>query len=332
MKRFCAVIFASFMLAVAGGAQSGEPVPRGAERLDAGRFTVVAFPSDLALARSLLAEAQTHDTFPGLARPAAHVVIALAPDDARFHAWTGDQFPEWGAAAAFPETQRIVMHGHRAGSGAGNPLQVLRHELAHLALGESLGRLPPRWFDEGYAGYAAAEWGREELLATNLALVLRGPKTFGALDSAFEGGATRASGAYALAYRAIAELAAIDPEHGLSLFFADWKASGSLDIGVRQAYGLTLDDFQDRWRSRTRRRYGGLALLADLSVIGVAAAVILLPVFLGRKKRDRKRLETLRLREADQERRARESALDALLSGVHENDGSQFLDTPKDDL
>ena len=29
--------------------------------------------------------------------------------------------------------------------------EVLRHELAHLALHEALGDLPPRWFDEGYA-------------------------------------------------------------------------------------------------------------------------------------------------------------------------------------
>ena len=55
MKRICAVILASCVFALAAHAQSGEPVPRGARRLDAGRFTVVAFPSDLTLARALLA-------------------------------------------------------------------------------------------------------------------------------------------------------------------------------------------------------------------------------------------------------------------------------------
>jgi hypothetical protein len=293
------------------------------ERTDAGRFTILWYPADRALAATVLAAAQTNDTFPGLPRPRSHVVIALAPDEARFRKWTGARFPEWGVAAAFPETQRIVMHGHRGGGDAGNPLQTLRHELAHLALGETLGSLVPRWFDEGYASYAAGEWGREELLATNLALVFRGPETFGSLDSAFSGGATRASGAYALAYRAVAELAALDPERGLSHFFADWNTSQSMDIAVRQAYGLTLDAFEARWRTRTRRRYGGLALVADLSVIAAAVSLVLVPVLVGRRRRQSKRLETLRMREADQERHARESALDALLRSAHDADSQE---------
>jgi hypothetical protein len=57
-----------------------------------------------------------------------------------------------------------------------------------------------------------------------------------------------------------------------------------------------------------------------------------LPVYLARKKRQRKRLETLRINEADQERRARESALDALLSGGSETRDPRLLDTPNDDL
>src|SRR5918997_505454 len=72
--------------------------------------------------------------------------------------------------------------GQRAGSDAGDPIEVLRHELAHLALHEWMGALPPRWFDEGYASYAANEWGRDELLATNLALFLRRMPSLDGLD------------------------------------------------------------------------------------------------------------------------------------------------------
>lgn len=302
-----------------------------AVRFEAGRFTILAYPQDQQLARSLLQAAQANDTFPGLPRPSSQVVISLAPDDARFAEWVGEHFPEWGAAAAFPETQRIVMHGRRAGSDAGNPLVVLRHELAHLALGEAMGTLPPRWFDEGYASYAAGEWGREEVLATSLALVLRGPSTFAALDSAFYGGATRATAAYALAHRAVAELAALDPERGLSLFFTYWKNSRSFERAVRQAYGMTSAAVEDRWRSRTRRRYGVLALVADVSLVAGLVILGVVPVYVMRRRREKRRLETLRFREADQERRARESALDALLSDPGARD-RKFLDTPSDDL
>ena len=292
---------------------------------------MLAYPSDATLARSLLTRALASDTFPGLPRPRAAVTIALAPDDARFREWTGSGFPEWGAAAAFPSMMRIVMHGRRAGSDAGDPVVVLRHELAHLALAEALGDRPPRWFDEGYASYAAGEWGREEVLATSVALLVRGPFTFDALDDAFAGGATRATAAYALAHRAVAELAALDQERGLTLFFARWREGASMDVAVRGAYGITLDAFEDRWRSRTRRRYGGLALVADLTLVGGLIGAVVLPVYLARRKRERKRLETLRNNEAAQDQRARESALDALLGKSAEVRDPKLLDTPPND-
>src|SRR5262249_44099861 len=54
------------------------------ERLDRGRFTVVYFPPDAVLARSLVERALATDTFPGLPRPQQHVLIAVAPDERRF--------------------------------------------------------------------------------------------------------------------------------------------------------------------------------------------------------------------------------------------------------
>ena len=62
---------------------------------------------------------------------------------------------------------------------------MLRHELAHLALHERLGDLPPRWFDEGYASVAAREWRRDDVLAANVALALRGTPSLDQLDESF---------------------------------------------------------------------------------------------------------------------------------------------------
>ncbi|MDQ2765647.1 MAG: hypothetical protein M3Y30_00705 [Gemmatimonadota bacterium] len=273
-----------------------------AQRLDRGRFTVVAFPADLALARSLLDEAARTDTFPGLPRPRARALIAIAPDTRHFREWTGTGAPDWGAAIAIPDEHRIVMQGSSAGSDAGDPRSVLRHELAHLALHEALGSLPPRWFDEGYAGYAAGEWSRDEVLSANFALVLYGiPASLDSLEDRFHGGASRASGAYALAYRAVSDLAALDPQRGLSLFFAYWKQTGSIDQAMRRAFGLTKNDFESEWRSRTMRRYGLLALAANLSLLFALLAFLLLPLLYLRRRRDRLRMDALRAAEAASE-------------------------------
>ena len=125
--------------------------------------------------------------------------------------------PEWGAAIAFPTSGRSSCRA-RCGLRCRGPAGRLRHDLAHLALDEALGELPPRWFHEGYASVAAGEWGREEVLATSVALLMRGMPTLDSLDATFNAGATRADAAYALAHRAVAELAALDPERGLTLF------------------------------------------------------------------------------------------------------------------
>jgi hypothetical protein len=289
-------------------AQEAEPA-----RFDRGRFTAVAFPPDVLLARSLLASAVAHDTFPGLPRPTARVLLVIAPDQRRFRELLGVNAPEWGAAFAFPESNRILMQGRSAGSDAGDPTQVFRHELAHLALHEALGDLPPRWFDEGYASFAADEWDRDDVLATNIALALRRIPPLDSLDAGFAAGASRANATYALSYRAVAELAALGGDRGFALFFAAWKRTGSMDLAVRDAYGWTLARFEHEWQQRTRRRYGGLALAADLSIIGVATMAALLPLYLARRQRDRRRMESLVAADEAAERQARESAIEELL-------------------
>ncbi|GAC1515372.1 MAG: hypothetical protein NVS1B4_05540 [Gemmatimonadaceae bacterium] len=262
-------------------------------REDRGRFTAVAYDRDAELGRSLLTAATANDTFPGLPRPKQHVLIAIAPDHARFREWVGVDAPEWGAAIAYPGSRRIVMQGRGAGGRVGDPVIVLRHELAHLALHEAMGDLPPRWFDEGYAGYAAGEWGRDEILATNLALVWRGVPSLDSLDELFAGRAPVAEAAYALAFRAVAELAAIDRQRGLTVLFAEWRESRSLDRAVRLAYGLTLAGFDERWRRRTRTHYGAIAAVADFALLGTVVALMVGPLWYARRRRDRERMRAL---------------------------------------
>jgi hypothetical protein len=281
--------------------------------LTEGRFTVVAGQENATLARSLIAYAIRTDTFPGLPRPRAPVTIAIADDARQFREWIGPTVPEWGSAVAFPNDNRVVMQGRQAGSRAGDPLEVLRHELAHLALHEALGDLPPRWFDEGYASFAAREWSREDALRTNLALVIRGTPTLDELERWFGAGASRAEAAYALSYRAVAEFASLDPQRGLSVLLSEWSRTGRLDTAVRNAYGLTLAGFESRWRARTRRRYGGLAILADVTVGLLFVLAVVLPLYLARRRRDRRRMAALLAADEAADRAARDSALAAFL-------------------
>ena len=282
------------------------------EQLVRGRFTVRFHEQDRQLATSLAAHAIATDTFPGLPRSAQRVTISIAPDQRTFRDWAGAA-PEWGSAVAFPESRRVVMQGSRAGSDAGDPLVTLRHELAHLALHEQLGNLPPRWFDEGYASFAAGEWGREEVLQTNVAIALRGVPSFEELEASFGRGTVAAQSAYALAYRAVAELAAGDRGRGFAQFFVYWRGTRSLERALRQAYGLTLAAFEVQWSRHTRAQYGLLSLAGNLTFAALVFLVILAPLYVARRRRDRKRLQKMRETEAAAEEAARRSALEELL-------------------
>ena len=304
------VLLAFALLTTAPAALAQDDAPR---RLDSGRFTAVFYPHDDLLARTLLRAATAQDTFPWLPRPKQHVLIAIAPDAARFRQWVGPEAPEWGSAIAFPESRRVVMHGRVAGSEAGDPIEVLRHELAHLALHERMGNRPPRWFDEGYASVAAREWRREDVLATNVALALRGTPSLEQLEQGFRGGAMAAQSSYALSYRAVSELASLDPARGLSLFLQYWHDGKTMDGAVRQAFGMTLAGFEKEFQRRTKLRYGGLALFADLSVGVLVLTLLLFPFVLTRRSRDRRRYRAMLAADEAAEKAERESAIAALL-------------------
>jgi hypothetical protein len=310
----------ALLLAFAAG--FGAAAQQAPLRLDSGRVTVVAYPRDARLARSVLDSAVANDSFPGLPRSSQRILIAIAPDDRRFRDWAGTGAPEWGAAVAIPSEHRIVMQGSRAGSDAGNPMQVLRHELAHLALHEYLGDLPPRWFDEGYASYSAGEWGRDEVLATSIALLAHGIPPLDSLDEGFYFDATRAQAAYALSYRAVASLASLDRERGLALFLRYWKEDGSMEQAIRRAYGITGAGFEERWRKETARRYGALALAANMSVALGLIGLIVVPLYVMRLRSKKRRLAAMLAADEARERAERESALRAILElGRDSSDG-----------
>ncbi len=283
-------------------------------RLDSGRFTVVADQRDVRMANAMLDYALARDTFPGLPRPKAKVLIAIAPTAAMFRAWVGPSAPEWGAAIAIPDEQRIVMQGAFGNSEAGDPEVVLRHELAHLALHEYMGNAPPRWFDEGYASLSAGEWSRTTALETSVSLAWRSLPDGAALDAGFLGGASRAEYTYALSHLAVAEMQAIDQQRGLANFFQHWKRTGSYDRALRQAYGMTAEGFDAYWHQRVRRQYGALAFVANLSLAFSILALALGPMYWSKRQRTNKRLDIMRAQEAAQEAAARRSALHALLA------------------
>ncbi len=269
------------------------------------------------MAEAVLAEAVAHDSFPGLPRASSRVLVMIAPDVATFREWAGPSAGEHTAAVTFAEQRRVVMRGRGAPPNRDDPLRVLRHELAHVALYEYLGVHADRWFDEGYASYAAGEERSASFFATNVALVFRRMPTLTTVDTLLI--STRPSVAlagYALALRAVTDLAAIDRERGLAPLFEAWKVRGSFDLALRRAYAVTTDDFERSWQQRTRWGFALPALLADSAVVFALMLLPLVPAYRSRVRAQRARLEAMRAREAITERSAQSAALDGLIASI----------------
>ena len=291
--------------------------PIGARRIDRGRYTIIHYAGDAVLAASMLNAAVARDTFPWLPRSGTSILIMVAPDAVTFREWAGQGAFPWIAALAFVNQHRVVVQGHRAPGSVGDPLQVLRHELAHIALHDYLGDLPPRWFDEGYASYAAGEERTEGFLQTNAALVFRAMPTLAGLDTMLSNPrATDARAGYALALRAVTDLANLDRERGLAQLLSAWKERQSFDLAIRRAYGLTSEQFERRWQQQARWQFAFLSLAADSAIVITACLLLLGPLYRRRRREQRERLAAMREREAITERAARSQALDMLLQSI----------------
>ena len=79
---------------------------------------------------------------------------------------------------------------------------------------------------------------------------------------------------------------------------------------------ITLDGFEKRWQDRTRARYGALAIAADLTIATLFFLALLMPLWVMRRRRDRRRLAVLRAADVLAEQRQREMAIDELLRAI----------------
>jgi hypothetical protein len=212
--------------------------------------------------------------------------LILTPNQGIFDSVTNGRLPPWGSGAAFPGTNTLVLILDA------NVHQVLRHELAHLALRNAV-RVVPLWFDEGYASRAALEWGRLDALRVNWELVRGRVPGFVKLNRDLRAGATRSTAAYALATTTVILLERLGGERGLEPLIASLGTTSDFDQALRQTYAISLDQFEVMWQKDLRRRYGWLMLTTSFSIFWTVVGGVVLFIWARRRRRDRVRRAAL---------------------------------------
>ena len=237
---------------------------------------MVAWPAQMSLALQLAELADQSHSWPGLGpRDPGPIRLIVVPDEATMQRLSEGRAPSWGAGIAMPWSHTIMLR-----ADAGQAQEILRHELAHLALRRVIREPVPRWFDEGYAAYAAGEWGRMDAIGINLA-VLRGRiPDLDQLNGTLRSTEADASLGYALAMTAVMAVARHHPEHSLAPIITLLAQGEPFDSALRRSTGLTAGQFSVAWQKDVRRRYGvlgwftlgGLWLLMSFAVL-IAAYV-----------------------------------------------------------
>ncbi len=265
-----------------------------------GHGVVVRFADDHdVLAEAVLRFLEEQAPLPGLPPDVPTEVSAfLAPDEASFQRLTGGRAPEWGAAVAIPARRMLVLPVYSSPRTiGGDRARVLRHEWAHLALHQYLdGLRVPRWFDEGYAEWAAG-WDRSQAWRLRLLLMLGRAPALDSLALGWPRDHASARAAYLLSATAVEYLVRESGERALGIFLSRWRDGRSFEAALRATYGLTSGQLEEDWRAHVRDRYGWLLLFSQSMVTWSALTLLLLLLVLVRRRRDREHMARLRAHE-----------------------------------
>jgi hypothetical protein len=253
-----------------------------------GDVTVSARQPDLPLAIDLAEEAAAPREWYGLGRRVPGPLrLIVVRGEARLDSLMRGRGPSWGAGFALPRSRTIVIR-----VDAGDSRQVLRHELAHLALHEAIAGRVPLWFDEGYAALASGEWGRLEKLRLNLTVARGNVPGFFELDRSLRASEATAEAAYALAASAVALLARRNPERSLRPLLTRLSAGEGFDEAVLATTGSRVVRFEEEWQKDVRSRYN-LVVWGLTGGFWFLTAWVVLWAWWYRKRRDRPRRAAL---------------------------------------
>ncbi|MBD3401706.1 hypothetical protein GF420_02335 [candidate division GN15 bacterium] len=218
-------------------------------------------------------------------RPDIHVV----GEPWEFERLLGGAFPDWGAAAANPVRQLIVIKSPDRFNVNKSLPELLAHEYAHLALHDRTGfNSPPRWFDEGLAMLVSTEWGWSENLTMSKAAVFGNfiPLEEIRLLNRFK--APKASVAYAQSYMTVKYLFDEYGVDAVNIFLDRIREAPAvsghrlpgqptvLDSALIAATGSDLAGFEQEVRVYLTQRFNLASLLVDTMFLWVLLAVVII--------------------------------------------------------
>ena len=223
--------------------------------------------------------------------------------------------PRWAAGVAHPPTGEIVIARHAPDGSLSDLDNLMRHEMAHVALYRATEGVPlPRWFHEGVAESYADRVDLLRVQTLAAAIFGVGVPPIDELEASFRGDPQEVTVAYAAARDLVNHLRYRDADgRDLRQLFTELSLGYSFDAAVLRAYGVTLGELEGEWRTGLRGRFSWFPMVGS----GELPFFLIMPLVAYAWIRHRRRLRDAwaRLDREDREFQARIArALPALVA------------------
>ena len=268
-------------------------VAAGFSTYDGGWIRITYHPSSQERIEPLIAAADEakrdmEDWLGGSVLGKVRVDVARTPGEMATLAPRGAPYPEYASGVAYPELGLVLLTlTPRFPNESLDLVQVFRHELAHVALEDAVGRAVPRWFNEGFAVMASGETSFERMSVLMTATLSDRLMPLSQVERTFPSDESKASIAYAEAADVLRFLVRREDRHRFRSLVAQMHAGRTLDQAAREAYGVDLVTLEHEWREDVAKRYTFWPILCSGTVVWVG--VLGLFVWGWRKRRARSR-------------------------------------------
>lgn len=235
------------------------------------------------------------------------VVIGRTPGEMETLAPRGARLPRYASGVAFSEQGLVLLTaasrypGHRH-----DLLEVFRHELAHVALHDAVGRQNiPRWFNEGFAVHASKEAETARLQALWTATLADRLIPLKQLTQGFPQDADTASVAYAEAADVVRFLMRQDEAHRFESLIGRLARGQEFSAALNDAYSTDLFTLEKQWQKDVARRYTFWPVIFGGSLVWFGAFGLMIAAYYRRKRQAQKTLAVWAREEAIEDARQR---------------------------
>jgi hypothetical protein len=220
----------------------------------------------------------------------------------------GGKPPGWAVGLAYPGANVVLLDALVLNGPEGET--TLRHELAHVALGQ-VGSGWPRWFQEGLAQHLTGEsYSVTHYTALFRAVTQERVFFFEHLTEDWPDLPADVEVAYAQSAAFVAHLARGYGPQSMGRLL-DLVAEGK---GFNKAFGIAFQTSisveEKHWREGLALRYGWLPLTTSTSLLWLGASLLVVAAWWRRRRQKAARLEEMSREEAQEEEALRQLAAD----------------------